>query len=30
MTQDYWGLTSYSNVIKGDYQIEIWEWSTLS
>ena len=24
MTQDYWGLTSYSNVIKGDYQIEIW------
>ena len=24
MTQDYWGLTSYSNVIKGDYQVTIW------
>ena len=25
MTQDYWGLTSYSNVVKGDYQVKIWE-----
>ncbi len=25
VTQDYWGLTSYSNVIKGDYQVKIWE-----
>ena len=24
-TQDYWGLTSYSNVVKGDYQVKIWE-----
>lgn len=23
-TQDYWGLESYSNIIKGDYGIEIW------
>ncbi len=23
-TQDYWGLTSYSNVVKGDYQVKIW------
>ena len=25
VTQDYWGLKSYSNVIKGDYQVKIWE-----
>ena len=25
VTQDYWGLTSYSNVVKGDYQVKIWE-----
>ena len=24
-TQDYWGLTSYSNVVKGDYLVKIWE-----
>ena len=24
VTQDYWGLKSYSNVIKGDYQVKIW------
>lgn len=24
-TQDYWGLTSYSNVVKGDYQVKIWD-----
>ena len=30
--KDYWGLESYSNVIKGDYLIEIWnkEYSILS
>ena len=25
MTKDCWGLKSYSNVIKGDYQVKIWE-----
>ena len=25
VTQDYWGLKSYSNVIKGDYQVKIWD-----
>ncbi len=24
VTQDCWGLTSYSNVVKGDYQVNIW------
>lgn len=24
-TLDYWGLTSYSNVVKGDYLVKIWE-----
>lgn len=30
--KDYWGLESYSNVIKGDYLVEIWnkEYSMLS
>ena len=23
-TKDYWGLESYSNIIKGDYLIEVW------
>ena len=25
VTQDYWGLTSYSNIVEGDYQVKIWE-----